>query len=631
MQRRVAAAALCLVFSVQYALAFVQPPPPPTPPSTCRSRPPPHALLAVSGIMADGGTDDGSARSRQLQQQQQQKQRRRPPPPPPRARTPLFSPQDLTELRERIRTGTHLAKAAQDLRLWRLAEAGQSPVPDALYQEVLRHCRHAQPPRAYMTRALGMAQEVAMGYLSDALASGSPTLPLAEVRGVLQASSRAGDADGALALLRFLIGQAAERGGQAGPAASYLDEFQFFLVVKCCCADGGSAGARNTKALAAVGPLLAEMDELGIAKSSFLYSAAFKAFGRMGWRERVEALADEMLARRDAVRPDLIAMNSLLDALARCGNVARAQQVLGEMRTTSEPRPDVYSYNTLLRALGQQSQTLPQALSLYRDMQQAQVQPDAITINTLVTACTRAGNLGRALLILESSSVPASVEGYSALLGGLAARGDVAKAQEVLDKMQAAGMTPNVRTYTALLQGAALAGDMERVSDVFKRMKEQGQIDPSVRPTVWTYNALLTALAKNGQVQAMLSLKDDMVAAAAAEKDGVRPDIVTCNIVLDALLFKTDPPCMREAETLFLEMLEEGPYPDQYTFSTLLRAYVPPPRPNAPRPAPPSTSCSASRGPSSATTPGGTKTTCSAPPHPARPRTSCRGPTGCSS
>lgn len=499
-------------------------------------------------------------------------------------------------------------------------------MPDALYRAVLNHCRHARPPNAYATRNLGLAQEVVQCYFTDALISSSRSLPLAEVRGVLQASSRAGDAEGALGLLRFLIGQSQERGGGAGPARTLLDEFLFFLVVKACCVegDGGVTMVKNTRALSAVAPLLGEMEGLGIPKSSFLYSAALKGYGRMGWKDRVEEMGEEMLRRRGEVKVDLVAMNSLLDALARCGEVGRAKEILLEMARgrpagapaaaaavpavaaaavmsgsfsigdqlgggsfaaaavavepvpallPSLPRPDLYSYNIVLRALGQTD--LGAALGLYRDMQQDGVKPDVVTINTLVAGCVKTGNLKRALLILESSSVPASVEGYSALLGGLATRGDLKEAQEVLEKMIKGGVKPNVRTYTALLQGAAAVGEMGVVFETFGRMKEQGREDPSVRPTVWTYNALMAALAKAGKVQAMLALKEEMTNPTTATA-AAAPDVVTCNTLLDALLFKTDPPRIRQAEALFLEMLEDGPFPDQYTFSILLRAYTPP-------------------------------------------------------
>ncbi|EKU22178.1 pentatricopeptide repeat-containing protein, partial [Nannochloropsis gaditana CCMP526] len=126
--------------------------------------------------------------------------------------------------------------------------------------------------------------------------------------------------------------------------------------------------------------------------------------------------------------------------------------------STGLPLPDQYSYNTVLRALGEED--LGAAIALYREMRDAGVQPDRVTVNTLVAACAAHGRLDRGLLILESSAVPASVEGYTALISALAGKGELEKARDVLESMRAAGVAPNARTYTALLQGAARAGDM---------------------------------------------------------------------------------------------------------------------------------------------------------------------------
>ena len=574
--------------------------------------------FAVSSLTAGSGSEDDSPTMR-----------RRPPPPWPRpspSATSAYTVAEVKALGERIRKGIDLNNAFKDLRNWRMADEGRTPVPDAMYRAILEHCRHPRPPRAYASKMLGLAGNVVQSYFLDVVASSSApsALPVKEFREVLQAMSRARDAEGAVALLRLLTLQCQENGGKAGPASSYLDEYLFFLVVRCCCADAeeGSKRARSTPALAAVAPLMAEMDRLRIPKSSFLYSAALKGFGRMQWRERVEALAEEMMDRREEVALDTVALNSLLDALTRVGDLDRARGILRDMAqasyvstsysrrggaeyrpvrrgesgspsrstapppsrvggSTGLPLPDQYSYNTVLRALGEKD--LGAAIALYRDMRDAGVQPDRVTVNTLVAACAAHGRLDRGLLILESSAVPASVEGYTALISALAGKGELEKARDVLESMRAAGVAPNARTYTALLQGAARAGDMAGMWAAVGRMKEEGKRDPRLRPTVWTYNAVMAALARAGRVEGMLALREEM--AGKRGKAGVAPDIVTCNTLLAALLLATDPPRLRQAEDLFMEMLEGGPFPDCYTFSMLLRAYSPslPSRPPPPR------------------------------------------------
>jgi leucine-rich PPR motif-containing protein len=129
--------------------------------------------------------------------------------------------------------------------------------------------------------------------------------------------------------------------------------------------------------------------------------------------------------------PDVVTLNSLLDAYVRCGEVGAAKRLLEGMGGGGAggpggawrlPAPDVYSFNTLLRGLGQAGDAQG-AAALFGTMRGLGVPPDPVSVNTLVTAFTKAGQLDAAMELLSSSSVAASVEGYTALLDALADRG----------------------------------------------------------------------------------------------------------------------------------------------------------------------------------------------------------------
>jgi pentatricopeptide repeat protein len=91
-------------------------------------------------------------------------------------------------------------------------------------------------------------------------------------------------------------------------------------------------------------------------------------------------------------------------------------------------------------------------------------------------------------------------------------------------------------------------------------------MDPRVRPTVFTYNTVMSQLARRGRVAEALELREEM------QQRGLQPDTVTLNILLGGML-AADPPQTAEAEALFQSMLTQGPPPDQYTFSILLKAF----------------------------------------------------------
>lgn len=102
----------------------------------------------------------------------------------------------------------------------------------------------------------------------------------------------------------------------------------------------------------------------------------------------------------------------------------------------------------------------------------------------------------------------------------------------------------------------------------------QGEKDASLRPNVWTYNTVLAGLIRGERMDSALAVWADLKARQESATDSVRADVVTINTLLDGLL-RQDPPRLREAEGLFVEMMEGGTMPDQYTFSILLHAYAP--------------------------------------------------------
>lgn len=103
----------------------------------------------------------------------------------------------------------------------------------------------------------------------------------------------------------------------------------------------------------------------------------------------------------------------------------------------------------------------------------------------------------------------------------------------------------------------------------------QGEKDASLRPNVWTYNTVLAGLIRGERMDSALAVWADLRARQeSGPTDSVRADVVTINTLLDGLL-RQDPPRLREAEGLFVEMMEGGTMPDQYTFSILLHAYAP--------------------------------------------------------
>lgn len=78
-----------------------------------------------------------------------------------------------------------------------------------------------------------------------------------------------------------------------------------------------------------------------------------------------------------------------------------------------------------------------------------------------------------------------SVAAYEAVMEAHAQHRDLAAAEGVLDRMQAAGHQPVLRTYNRLLHGVALNGDLAAAIRVYNRQRLQG-----LQPDIQTMRAL---------------------------------------------------------------------------------------------------------------------------------------------
>eukprot|EP01027_Heterolobosea_sp_BB2_P010020 GEZU01014755.1.p1 GENE.GEZU01014755.1~~GEZU01014755.1.p1 ORF type:complete len:528 (+),score=209.72 GEZU01014755.1:179-1585(+) len=118
---------------------------------------------------------------------------------------------------------------------------------------------------------------------------------------------------------------------------------------------------------------------------------------------------------------------------------------------------------------------------------------------------------------------------------------------------------PDAVTYTIILKGWLEQKNFEKAVEVLREMKEQP--DPSAKPTVVTYNSLISALCKADHLHLALRLADDML------KNGIKFDVATFNTLIDAY-------CRRgmidSAIKLFEKMLKVGITPDLVTFNALI-------------------------------------------------------------
>jgi pentatricopeptide repeat protein len=242
--------------------------------------------------------------------------------------------------------------------------------------------------------------------------------------------------------------------------------------------------------------------------SPVAYSILLKAYGAARDIKNVDMSLQH--AQRNGVLPDIVMVNTVLDAYVNCGLVDRAQSLVREMKNGggsitrrvrdgrrvqgvdgdrfnssgdeeqgevkssfwSNLRPNSRTYNTLLKGFAETGDIRP-AMKLSKTIE-AQNLWDDITTNTLVKVAVTAGEFDLAQVVLSNHT----------------------STFRVAEEKQGQVDHPNVEAYTELLDGYAKDGQLENALRVMQLMQQRG-----VHPNEYTYTCMVSALARNNKVR----------------------------------------------------------------------------------------------------------------------------------
>lgn len=332
----------------------------------------------------------------------------------------------------------------------------------------------------------------------------------------------------------------------------------------------------------------------GLKPDRFTYNAIIDGYCKLGRIQDADKILDEAIFR--GFVPDEFTYCSLINGSCQDGDIDRALSVF-KMASSKGLKPTVILYNSLVKALSQQG-LIPQALHLLNEMSESGCNPDIWTYNIIVNGLCKMGCLSDAndlVNIAIAKGIVPDIFTFNTLIDGYCKQLKMETAIEIVDKMWNHGVTPDVITYNSLLNGLCKAAKSDDVMETFKIMMEKG-CDPNIR----TYSILLESLCKARKVAEAAKLLEEI------KSKGLTPDIVsfgtlmsgfcnvgdldgayqlfrimekqynishttaTYNIMINAFSDKLN---MKMAEKLFHKMIENGCYPDNYTYCVLIDGF----------------------------------------------------------
>uniref|UniRef100_A0A7S3EHP2 PROP1-like PPR domain-containing protein n=1 Tax=Rhodosorus marinus TaxID=101924 RepID=A0A7S3EHP2_9RHOD len=262
--------------------------------------------------------------------------------------------------------------------------------------------------------------------------------------------------------------------------------------------------------------------------------------------------------RKRGLKPDSVSYTALIDAYSRCGDGVSAVRAFREMEHLNLPLSES-SYATVVKAHGRMKD-LPNARRFYEELLLAQVRETTEVINSLIFVHCEVGNPDEALALLrrlqEREQVPnlkpdtesfelvltalcnagrveeaeelfeemitrqrlkPSREAFVAIIGGYAARGDVASIRARVEEMRRYDRVIAEEPYAALIAAHSHAGDLASAEAVLEEQRENG-----VEPGRLSCRELVRAYSKQGRVDEALKHFEKMN-EGEEQKEGMTP------------------------------------------------------------------------------------------------------------
>ncbi|GJP39024.1 hypothetical protein CLOM_g23420 [Closterium sp. NIES-68] len=283
----------------------------------------------------------------------------------------------------------------------------------------------------------------------------------------------------------------------------------------------------------------------GTGVDSITYGTLLKGLGRA---KRLDDAFEVLEAMEDGTapgRPELTAvhLNTLVNACADAGDARRAMSVVQRYKRAFSGAigPSAFTYNLLLKGYARSDNPM-EALSVAEEMHLQGLQWERVTFNCLILACVRAGDMDRALDLLQDMKAEALRRGDDDLL-------------------------PDAVTYTTIIKGLSEEGDIEALRDVVADMKRASCVRGSP-----TQPHCQGVLADQGVEDA--SSIASAVASSSSTSNPLVMDRVAYTAIIDAFIAVGSPQdalqCMAELEAL--GQTDRAMRPRAHVFLSLMRS-----------------------------------------------------------
>eukprot|EP00397_Hematodinium_sp_SG-2012_P018259 GEMP01018700.1.p1 GENE.GEMP01018700.1~~GEMP01018700.1.p1 ORF type:complete len:778 (-),score=183.43 GEMP01018700.1:398-2710(-) len=321
--------------------------------------------------------------------------------------------------------------------------------------------------------------------------------------------------------------------------------------------------------------LLALMHQYGenAAPDVVSYSTALNACAKAGQWQCALELFDSM--RGCGIRPNAIAYNACISALAKCEHGVQWQSALSMLHSMDPSLRTVVSYSAAISACEKAGEWVA-AVRLLDTMKAENVAPNAIAYSATISACARAAEWSVALNIFDSmlsEKVKKDVIVFNAAITACANAAMWTRALGLMRRMERMKIHADTISYNAAIFACGNAGEWRLAKQLLHTMEENAHTNKKVAPTIRSYNAAISACEKRRKWQQALDLFA-RICQNAHSTDGsrVRPNVITYNSTISAC---EKAGKWQHALNLLEHMNTVAVAPDVISYSAAMSACVP--------------------------------------------------------
>merc|ERR550537_852573 len=200
--------------------------------------------------------------------------------------------------------------------------------------------------------------------------------------------------------------------------------------------------------------------------------------------------------KAESIAPNLVTMNTLIDAHARAGKMDKCAEILGSMKEYFGIEPDRITYSTIVKGFCMMGH-IDQAVAVMESARRTGFAADVIIYNTILDGCSTRDHFemcDRLYSQMIQDGVKPTNFTLTVMIKRFGRGGELDKAFEVAETVPARfGFKPNQQAFTCLISACVMNRSMDKALGVLKKMKEEGPY-----PDNMPYEKIISGFMRNG-------------------------------------------------------------------------------------------------------------------------------------